>query len=338
MKTTSVFRPDWSLVERMFPPPPERRLSDRRAQGGDRKSAPEQRERRVGIARRLASMVVWTVPALFVTLANATDRVQFEATRAAVAGQVQLRAEVSKPEGDGPFPAVVLMHGCGGWQPAVRYSLGAYADYLVRHGFVVLNLDSFGPRNLAGGKVCENVDQQAQALTYRTFDAFDALHYLQRQKYVSADNIFLMGQSNGGSVAINVAKGDVATSAADKTPGFRAVVAFYPWCGSFARSKVKLEAPLMVLAGGRDDWVPARECEGVQSSGAELSLKVYPQAAHSFDLDIVPQRYLGKLIGKDSYAAEDSRERMLSFFERHTTGSAERSTTLATGQKTTNQP
>ena len=31
----------------------------------------------------------------------------------------------------------------------------------------------------------------------------------------------------------------------------------------------------------------------------------------------MPQRYLGNLIGKDPFAAEDSRKRMLSFFVRH---------------------
>ncbi|MBW8317136.1 MAG: hypothetical protein K0M73_20065, partial [Hydrogenophaga sp.] len=45
--------------------------------------------------------------------AQASERVTFEATQADSSDKVTLRAELSRPVGDGPFPAVVLMHGCG---------------------------------------------------------------------------------------------------------------------------------------------------------------------------------------------------------------------------------
>jgi dienelactone hydrolase len=37
-----------------------------------------------------------------------------------------------KPDGDGPFPAVVLMHGCGWLQQPVRAAMSSHAEYLVR--------------------------------------------------------------------------------------------------------------------------------------------------------------------------------------------------------------
>jgi dienelactone hydrolase len=64
----------------------------------------------------------------------------------------------------------------------------------------------------------------------------------------------------------------------------------------------------------------SRECQGVRSLGEELSLVVYPEAAHSFDLDILPHRYLGNLIGKHPQAAEDSFKRMVAFFARYVRG------------------
>ena len=257
--------------------------------------------------------------ALLATPAAAGDKVTFAASRGHTGDAVMLRAELHRPEGPGPFPAVVLMHGCGGWQPAVRFTMNRYADELVRNGFVVLDLDSFGPRYLGNGKVCESIPRQQEALDYRTHDAHDALRFLQARGDVDADSVFLMGQSNGGSVAINVAKGDGPHRGGSAVPGFRAVVAYYPWCGSFdGRRTVKLAAPLLVFGGARDDWVPAHECEGVRSEGAELSFVLYPDAAHSFDLEIPLQRYLGNLIGKDAFAADDSRRRMLAFFMRHT--------------------
>jgi dienelactone hydrolase len=139
------------------------------------------------------------------------------------------------------------------------------------------------------------------------------LRYLQALNYVAPDNVFLMGQSNGGAVAIRAAK---ASSPREYNGGtaFRGVVAYYPWCGEFGGSRVALASPLLIFAGGKDDWVPARECQGVKATGAELKVTIYPEAAHSFDLDILPQRFLGKLIGGDQKATRDSRARMLAFF------------------------
>lgn len=326
-------------------------IADRRS-GGDRRKAADEAaakaggvnpwiEKRSGFERRrAASAALLCISALFVTPGLAGERVSFQATEAYTAENVQLRAEISKPDGDGPFPAVVLMHGCGGMQPAVRHAMWAYADYLVKHGFVVLSLDSFGPRNLGGGKVCESIRQQREALDYRTHDAYDALNYLRTLSYVDGRNVFLMGQSNGGSVAINVAKGDAKKDVKDEAgQGYRAVAAYYPWCGSFGGRKVKLDAPLVVFAGALDDWTPARECEGVSSStSASVELKTYPNAAHSFDVEIMPQRYLGKMIGHDKEAAADSRERMLAFFIEHTVGSDWKPTKLAQTSSNTAQP
>ena len=313
----------WSIVGGALTP-----FIDRRTGRDRRKEADEARgtlspwaEKRHGERRRATSAALLCISALFVGAPHAAERVSFEATLAYTSDSVQLRADIAKPEGDGPFPAVVLMHGCGGWQPAVRHAMRAYAEYLVQHGFVVLDLDSFGPRNLGGGKVCESIKQQRDALTYRTSDAYDALKYLRSLNYVDSKNIFLMGQSNGGSVAINVAKGDTPVkSASIGEEGYRAVAAYYPWCGSFGGRKVELESPLMVFAGSADDWTPASECEGVQSSKAPVEVKTYAGAAHSFDLNIIPQRYLGKMIGHNREAAEDSRQRMVDFFVEHTVG------------------
>lgn len=259
---------------------------------------------------------------------HAGERVLFPASRGYTADQVMLQAELHVPPGEGPFPALVLMHGCGGWQPVVRHTMQRYAEQFIALGFVVLDLDSFGPRRLGNGRVCESIPRQQDALDYRTHDAHDALRYLQAQGYVDARNVFLMGQSNGGSVAINVAKGD-GPHGGGAAPGFRGVVAYYPWCGSFGgRRQVHLAAPLLVFGGARDDWVPASECEGVRSSGAELGLVVYPDAAHSFDLDMPPQRYLGNLVGRDAFAAEDSLRRMKAFFLRSLAGDGLRSARL----------
>lgn len=326
----------WSVVGSVLVPFADRRRGGDRRHEADAADAAAGKtspwiEKRKGDRRMAASTALLCISALFVATGHASEKVNFEATRGFTTENVKLRADIAKPEGEGPFPAVVLMHGCGGWQPAVRHAMRAYADYLVEHGFVVLDLDSFGPRNLGGGKVCESIRQQRDALDYRTQDAYDALHFLRSLPYVDGRNVFLMGQSNGGSVAINVAKGDKPQTGDQTEQGYRAVAAYYPWCGSFGGRKVELESPLMVFAGSEDDWTPASECQGVKSTKAGLEVKTYPGAAHSFDLNIIPQRYLGKLLGYHKEAAEDSRQRMVSFFIEHTIGADQQRLQLAKG-------
>ncbi|WP_165362506.1 dienelactone hydrolase family protein [Pseudomonas songnenensis] len=263
--------------------------------------------------RLLRSACALALVFAFPIAAQAYSTIKLKASDPHTAKSLFLQGELFIPEGAGPFPAIVLMHGCGGWQAPVRHGLQTHAEFLRDQGFVVLNLDSFGPRNFTGGKLCSNNPALYKALTYRTNDAYDALDYLAQQDFVAADNIFLMGQSNGGAVAIRAAKASAPKHYGDGQKAFRGVVAYYPWCGELGRSSVELSAPLLILAGGKDNWVPARECQGVRGKGAALEVKVYPDAAHSFDLDIPPQSFQGKRVGGDPAATVDSRSRMLRF-------------------------
>ena len=250
---------------------------------------------------------------------NAQTLVKFVASGSYESNEVLLRAKLYKPAGEGKFPAVVLMHGCMGWQPSVEYSLQSHANYLVNQGYAVLSVDSFGPRHIVGGKICKSYQLLMEARKYRTSDAFDALHYLQAQSFVDPENVFLMGQSNGGSVAIISAKKSTERDYGAGAPGFRAIVAYYPWCGAFGGSRVTLGTPLIVFGGGQDDWVPPEGCEKVLTSGADYQVHIYPNAVHSFDLGIMKQRYNGKLVGYSKSATQDSRAKMAAFFNGHLT-------------------
>lgn len=253
----------------------------------------------------------------FVSNANASGvDVSFPSSAPGRSGDVMLTGDLYIPSGNGPKPAVVLMHGCGGWQPSVMSALDQHAEFLKQQGFVVLNLDSFGPRDLTGGTVCESLNRLSSARTYRSYDAFDALRFLQAQSFVDSDNVFLMGQSNGGSVALNAASRRGPSRYGQNHP-FRAVVAFYPWCGTYGTTRFSLSSPLLILGGGQDDWVPPADCQRFRATGADLEVKVYENAAHSFDIRIPVQRYQGNLVGYNPSAAADSRQQMLAFFRNH---------------------
>lgn len=230
-----------------------------------------------------------------------------------------LDGRLHRPAGKGRAPAVILMHGCGGWQAPVLAALEDYAKFLTDHGMVVLNLDSFGPRRNAGGTVCNSFESLAAARDYRTKDAFAALRYLRAQPFVDPDNVFLIGQSNGGSVALIAAQAATEKRYAKGAAGFRGLVALYPWCGATGSLRPHLSSPLLILGGARDDWVPPKDCTRMAPKGASVNVKVYPDAAHSFDLRIPVQRYLGKLVGFNEPAATQARGEILNFFKTHAT-------------------
>lgn len=51
----------------------------------------------------------------------------------------ELRADLYKPEGNGPFPAVIMIHG-GGWEGRSREDMNDISQRVAERGYVVLNM------------------------------------------------------------------------------------------------------------------------------------------------------------------------------------------------------
>jgi dienelactone hydrolase len=202
---------------------------------------------------------------------------------------VRLVGYVARPPGDGPFPAVVLLHGCGGFHS----SMLSWADRLSRFGYAALAIDSFGPRGFDEHCVGYFPEQVA--------DGYAALRYLATRPFVRASHVAVMGFSQGGgSVLATLEKGLVEQRYPDK---FRAGIAVYPVC-QYASGITT--GPVLVLAGGADTWTPASSCEAMVAGRPELGaprtpdgdrsqieLVVLPGAYHGFDLldlSLVPSR------------------------------------------------
>src|SRR5215470_16424077 len=66
-------------------------------------------------------------------------------------GDATLKAVLFRPDGAGPFPAVVGLHACGGLNDrgdALGPRYRDWAQHLMKAGFVVLYPDSYGSRGL----------------------------------------------------------------------------------------------------------------------------------------------------------------------------------------------
>jgi pimeloyl-ACP methyl ester carboxylesterase len=115
---------------------------------------------------------------------------------------VKLAGTLTRPKGDGPFPAVLLIAGSG-QQNRNEEVLGhkvflVLADYLTQRGIVVLRADKRG--------VGKSTGKYAEA-TSADFadDALAGVEYLKTRKAVDPHKIGLIGHSEGGVVAPMVA-------------------------------------------------------------------------------------------------------------------------------------
>ena len=193
-----------------------------------------------------------------------------------------LTARLQKPAGTGKFPAVVLLHGCGGMQPKRDHR---WAERLVSWGFATLQVDSFKPRGISsvctlGGK------ESADMLARRVTDAYDAQQFLASLPFVDNKRIAIMGWSNGGSTTLNVLY-------QKRDDPFHAAIAMYPSC---RKSLADLNAPLLILIGEKDDWTPTERCVSMIPSGKssfEVTLRAYPNAYHAFDSVGKPREVMG---------------------------------------------
>ena len=86
-------------------------------------------------------MTLWcVVRALMVdALAGPLERVEFEGAsqpgiRSAVISGDRIQGYLAKPEGAGPFPAVIALHGCAGMPDTTKRKL---ADELIAWGYVI---------------------------------------------------------------------------------------------------------------------------------------------------------------------------------------------------------
>lgn len=95
-----------------------------------------------------------------------------------------LKANLVKPEGNGPFPAVIMMHGCAGDTPYQD----AWENRFVEWGYVVLRVDSLTPR-----KKQTFCDMPAPTTKPRAQDAYDAKSYLMELPFVDKQKIGLIG-------------------------------------------------------------------------------------------------------------------------------------------------
>ena len=266
---------------------------------------------------RLFAVVAAIAFAALSTPATALEKIEFGV------GEYRLNAVLFRPAGEGPFPAVVALHGCDSLLEAdgqVRPKYRAWADLLSAKGFAVLYPDSFGSRGL--NSQCHVRSRTVQPFRERVADAKAARQWLQEQAWTQKDRVSLLGWSNGAIAALWTVRPQAAVK--DENPDFRSAVVLYPGCRRLSNAAWSTRIPTLLLLGAADNWAPARDCEqmaaGARGRSARVSVVKYADAHHGFDLpDVMPHLRRGlaftpdgsgrAIIGSNAQARNDALRR-----------------------------
>ena len=234
------------------------------------------------------------------------QRLAIERGEMAITTTKGIEGYLSKPDGDGPFPAVVYLHGCSGLS---KYNRNRISELLTGWGYVSLAVDSFATRGIA--EACDRLMPNRQG------DAWGALLYLSKLPFVDRQRVAVVGSSQGGIVTLGLAS--VRTVKLFDVPDdlkFKAAVAFYPACSAASE---QLTIPTVIMIGELDDWTPAKACERWMKmrsgKGAPVELIVYPGAYHAFDIAPLGngRQIFGHWLKYDADAAQRAMKEMHDF-------------------------
>jgi dienelactone hydrolase len=244
------------------------------------------------------------------------------------ANGLTLHALLYKPDGDGPFPTVIALHGCGGLGGQSEPVQSRYRDWtgqLLKSGHAVLLPDSYGSREL--GPQCRANERRVLARRERVADVKASLRWLLQQPWAGRDRISLIGWANGASAVLWAVRPQLASRSAE--PDFRSAIAFYPDCRISSGLGWSTRVPTLLLIGAQDDVSSPQACrqmvDGARGRSALAQIMVYSGAAHDFDRANLPLRAIAGAdvalperghIGTDTDARKDAQRRVTEWLAR----------------------
>ena len=221
------------------------------------------------------------------------------------ADRVEIPCFYCTPDGDGPFPPVLVIHGSDGFKD----NHADIALRLARSGFAAI-----GPTWFGGESARTHWDEVEAA------DLTAAADWLEKQPEILADRMGLMGFSRGGGLALVIGS---------MLPRARAIVNYFGltrWQGGLqelARLKLnafdpynfvgRLSCPVLSFHGENDTVVPVEDTLNLDNAcrqyGVPHDYTIYPEVDHSFIW-----------AGGDTYRPEahaDSWEKAIAFLKKN---------------------
>ena len=190
-----------------------------------------------------------------------------------------VRAAVCHPVGSARVPAVVVLHGCGGF--------GGIDEVLARdlpnHGVATYYIDYFGltPAPSKRG-FCGSPRIETSFATWQRI-VLDATNALERMPGIVSGRVGEVGWSLGGGLALVTGECGAGTTPLGHSP-FHALVVLSAFDDA---GQVGVLPPTLVLSGGSGDAVPVSDARALYRSlrAAHVTavLHVYPHGTHEWE-------------------------------------------------------
>jgi len=215
-----------------------------------------------------------------------------------------------KPEGIGPWPAVVLVHG----HQEIRkggemYVKNGYLEDLAKRGYVAASVSQPGYGQSDGpADFCGPFTQEA---------ILGAIGFLRTKPFVNPNRIALFGYSRGAIVSSMVATRDPKLSAVILGGGAYDVHTWYPTsisginrlieqeagttAAAFkARSAIyhvdKIRASVLILHGEMDDRIPATQAQAffqkLKAAHVPCKMRIVPSTGHGIPKKIIYKEFI----------------------------------------------
>jgi len=201
-------------------------------------------------------------------------------------GDETVQGLLHTPAGNGPFPAILVIHEYWGLNDWVKEQASKLAD----QGYVALAID------LYRGKVAATPDEAHEIMRgvpedRAKRDLHAAFVFLQSQPDVKKDRIASIGWCMGGGYSLDVAL---------QEPTLRAAVINYGHLATETRSISQIHAAILGIFGGKDRGIPVDDVkkfeQALKQQGNLVEIHIYPDAGHAFE----------NPNSKDGYRAEDA--------------------------------
>ena len=199
------------------------------------------------------------------------------------------------PDGAGPFPAVVVFHGCDGLR-IPRYS--GWTNWFHARGYAVFFVDSWSPRGISTDcPVARGAKKRSRwkNMALRIGDAWAAVRHVATLPRVRADSIVAFGLSYGGSVVFRSAtSASIYDDLGNTGPRYAAGIALYGTCLSSVEGFPRPQAPLLIIAGSEDPITRMHSCHRTKNEfypdDDRIQVHTIQGAHHGFDGPVIAGR------------------------------------------------
>jgi carboxymethylenebutenolidase len=234
------------------------------------------------LAALVAAFVVFLVGSILVDFAIGRDRMArlTNTTIPGADGEPDVHAFIARPQGNGPFPAAIMIHEFYG----LNESIIGKAEGLAEEGYIVVAPDTFRGSTTAWipRAIFQVISTDAEQVN-RDLDSVFA--WMAAQPDIVPQSIGILGFCYGGraSLSYSLHNRDIA-----------ATVIFYGSPETDPAVLAALPGPVLGIFGGADNSIPLSEVRafeaGLQQAGVPHEVTVYDGQPHAFITSIAAVR------------------------------------------------